>query len=412
MKVFILSCAVLILILGIRYILYFQNLKTYKVGDSFQKEATLLTEPKISSFYQTFKVDQLTIETSTYPQFHYGDTLLITGNVEDGSFQATNGKTITRLVVKNPSITLGSNSNIFITSAAYLRNRIEETFSNYLPKNEAVLLFGIVFGGSQGFSKDYYLAFQNSGVLHVIAASGMNVTMTAAFLISFFSLFLKRQIALVATLLGVFYYALLSGFQASILRASIMASVAFSAAILGRQNYGIFTLFITVFIMLLLAPQTLFDVGFLLSFTATFGIMIIKPLFDHVSLIKKTEAFSADVTTSVSAQLGSIPVMVSIFGAYSVISILTNTLVLWTIPMLMILGGIAALCAITVPFVSVIFLYLSYPLLLYFEKVVLFFGKIPMFQLDNTSVSLWIGYYLVLVSIVLFLNKRYKTHEV
>ncbi|MFI5265544.1 MAG: ComEC/Rec2 family competence protein [Candidatus Levyibacteriota bacterium] len=404
MRVLILSCTILLLILGIRYVLYFQSLKTYRVGDVLKREITLLTEPKVSSYYQTFKIDSITVEAPTYPEFHYGDTLLIQGNVEDGSFQAANGKVVSRLAIKNPQITL-QKTNFLVGSAAYFRNRIEETFNAYLPKNEAVLLFGVVFGGSQGFSQDYYQAFKNAGVLHVIAASGMNVTMVAAFLISFLSLFLKRQVALGMAASGIFYYALLSGFQASILRAGIMAGIAFGAGMLGRQNYAFFGLLLTAYIMLFIKPETMFDVGFLLSFSATFGILTVKPLLDPIWIIKKTKGFSDDITTSVSAQIGSIPVMVGAFGAYSVISILVNALVLWTIPLLMILGGIAALCAITVPFVSVVFLYLSYPLLLYFEKVVLFFGKIPMIQLDNIPIVLWIGYYLILVSIILWLKK-------
>lgn len=407
MRVLILFCFILVLILSIRYVWYFQTVKSYSVGDSVKQQVTLLSEPKISSFYQTFKLDSLSIQAPVYPEYHYGDTLEIEGTVEDGSFQAENGKIVSRLVVKNPKI-IAQKSNIFISSAAYLRRKIENTFNAYLPKNEAALLFGIVFGGTQGFDKNTQDAFRNSGVLHVVAASGMNVSMVAGFLVFSLSRFFKRQKALLIAVIGVFYYALLSGFSASIMRASIMAAVVFTAEILGRKNYAVLTLFLTAFVMLMVSPGILFDAGFLLSFTATLGIITIKPLFDQIKIIEKTKAFSDDITTSVSAQLGSIPVMAGVFGTYSAVSILTNALVLWTIPFLMILGGVAALCAITIPFVSVIFLYLCYPLLTYFERIILLFGSIPMLEVGDIPWLLPAGYYLILFSTILFIQNKAK----
>lgn len=404
MKLIILSFLVLSLLLGISYAFYFQNLKPYAVGDKLDAKVTLLADTRTSGFYQTFKVDGLTIETVKDPHYGYGDKLSILGTIEENSFQSQ-GKTVKLLVVKNPKISKLVNSNILITTAAYFRNRIQTTFSNYLPHNESALLFGIVFGGSSGFSPDLYKQFQAAGVLHVIAASGMNVSIFAGFLFTFFALFFNRRQATILSIMGIFYYALISGFSASVVRAAIMGGIVFSAALYGRRSMVIISLLMTIFVMLFVSPGILFDVGFQLSVTATFGIILIKPLFDNIGWINKTEAVSDDITTSISAQLGSVPIMVSSFSTYSFISILVNALVLWTIPFLMILGGIAALCAITLPIISVIFLYLSYPLLLYFEKIVSIFGSVSLLQIQNVPTIFWIGYYSILFSLILFVGK-------
>lgn len=411
MKLLFLCLFILASLLAIRFVFYFQNIVTYKVGDSFQAEVTLLSDPRHGDYSQTFKAHGITVQAQKYPRYGYGDKLYIQGVISDNTFETENGKTVTQLVVKDPKIQRLPNNNLFINTASFVRGRVQRTFHQYLPKNEAVLLFGIVFGGSSGFSNELYEKFQAAGVLHVIAASGMNVSIFAGFLFAIFASFLKRQHALLISITGIFYYALISGLSASVMRAAIMGSIVFAAALYGRKSWAILSLILTSFLMLFVSPGILFDVGFQLSITATLGILLVKPLFDKIQFVKKTGVVSDDITTSISAQLGSIPIMIGTFSTYSLISILVNALVLWTIPFLMILGGIAALCSITVPFVSVPFLYLAYPLLAFFEKVVVIFGNVPLLQVPSISIVFWIGYYLILFSLIGFISQKSK-HEI
>lgn len=397
-----------ILVLLFRFYIFFGSQNTQKAGDMFDQKILLLSEPKISGRFQIFRYGPVIIQTPRYPQFHYGDVVRVSGKIKAETISSNSGKKTEILMVSFPKVHLLQNPNPIIQSTAFLRKKISDTFFKTLPRNEAALLFGIVFGGSSSFDPVYYQAFRNTGVLHVIAASGMNVTMVAGFLILLLSKFMRRQWALGTGIAGIFYYALISGFQPSILRAGIMASIAFTAGILGRQNFGLYSLFITAGIMLFIKPDTLFDVGFLLSFSSTIGIMLIKPIFDSIQLVKKTQAVSDDITTTVSAQIGSLPVMVSAFSAYSVVSVFVNALVLWTVPVLMILGGIASMCAIFLPFLSFIFLYLCYPFLLYFEKIVVIFNVIPILQISNIPLVLWAGYYMLIFSILLHLRQHKK----
>ncbi len=81
-----------------------------------------------------------------------------------------------------------------------------------------------------------------------------------------------------------------------------------------------------------------------------------------------------------------------------------------TIPFLMILGGIASFSAIALPFVSFIPLYVSLPFLWIFEKIVFLFSDFPLLVLNEISPIFFLGYYLILFSIVLMIKKR-KYHE-
>lgn len=406
MKVIVLSIFILSLILSIRLYLYFQFEPRHEAGDILETEITLLEEPRILFGNQIVTWNNLRIEIPLENEVHYGDTISILGEIKENSFTSANGEEITFLVIKSAVINHLPTKNPFILSTAFIRNRVWEVFERTVPRSEAGLLYGIVFGGTQGFSSDLRESFRNTGVLHVVAASGMNVTLVSGFLFAVASRILKRRVAIIISILGIFYYALLAGFEPSIIRASLMASIAFTAAMLGRQSYSALALFLTGFVMLMISPRNVMDIGFLLSFSSTLGIIMVKPLLDSLALSKKTKGFSDDVTTTISAQIGSLPFMGAFFSSYSIISLIVNALVLWTIPLLMILGGIATVCAIVMPFITFIPLYIALPMLWYFEKMVMVFSGIPLLQFGNVPKVMWIGYYLVIFAFILKLQKK------
>ncbi len=406
MKALILATIIIFLLVSLRLVFYFYNIQEVVPGQRFEKTVTLLENTTQSFGYQVFTVGNIRIEAASYPELKYGDRLYVNGLVQKRTFLSSSKKEVDQIYIQNPEIKVLAQNNPFIYLAALLRNRVYAQFIKTLPYNEAVLLFGIVFGGSEGFSSQMRDAFRNTGVLHVVAASGMNVTMVGAFFMGFFSMLFKRKTALLLSIAGIFYYALISGLEPSILRASLMISITLLGSILGRQNYGLISLLITAAIMILFSPSIVFSVGFLLSFTSTLGILLIKPIFDSLRLLSGFKAVLDDIATSISAQLGSLPVVLGAFSAYSFISIFVNALVLWTIPFLMILGGIAALCSITLPFVSFIPLYIALPFLWFFEKVVVFFGGIPLVSFDFISPIFFVGYYLILFGLLLMYKKR------
>ncbi|HUD09572.1 MAG TPA: ComEC/Rec2 family competence protein, partial [Patescibacteria group bacterium] len=234
--------------------------------------------------------------------------------------------------------------------------------------------------------------------MHVIAASGMNVTMVSGFFFYLFSLLLRRQLAVFLSVAGIIFYDFLTGFQASIVRASIMAALAFSAQILGKQRDGLYILFLTGLVMLLWQPNYLTDVGFQLSFASTAGILVIP------RLLKRFEnGITADLITTFSAQIATLPILVSGFGVYSIWSVVVNALVLWTVPILMILGGFAAILTFIFEPLTQLLLYLCLPFLLFFEAVANFFARLSgSVSLQNVPWQLVVGYYLILGAILAF----------
>lgn len=285
------------------------------------------------------------------------------------------------------------------------KDHIRHVYSFYLGGEENNLLMGIVFGQKPDYESNKL--FATTGVLHVVAASGMNVTMLTSFVLVGLLLFLRRQYALFITAGIVILYTAMADFQPSIIRAAIMALFALGAGVVGRQNTSLLALFLAGFLMIFWSPEVMTSIGFILSFAATLGIIMLDPIFKRTIL--KSDSFE-DFRTTFSAQIATTPILLFFFGTYSPISIVSNMLVLWTIPPLMILGGIGALLGFISPILAAPFILLSLPLLSYFLNVINFLNRFAVqIELEYISWTLIAGYYLVLAGVIFWFQNRIGT---
>jgi competence protein ComEC len=414
MKALIFFVLFLLCILGARFYFFYQHQPLYTDGQQLSISTTLLSEPSKSGKYQRItarlpKGERLFINIASYPRYSYGQRLDVSGKLR---IKEVEGKTI--YTMSYPKVNIRRNDNPLISAIAPLRARILWLFATSLPQPSGNLLLGIVFGIAEGMPRRFSEALQTAGVLHVIAASGMNVTIIGGFLASLFGKVVRRQYALAITIVGIIFYAGLAGFAASIVRASIMGILVFSAQILGRQTLALYGLLLAGFLMLFYQPFLLFDTGFQLSFMATLGLIVFNPLM-QVALQKKgwviTLLGETDFLTTFIAQLATLPILLGTFGSYSPASIIVNFLVLWMIPLLMIIGGVGVIVGLIVPFVGQWIFYLSLPFLFYFESVVWFFGKSPSVYIETLSWQLIVGYYLLLTATVWILRTKIAQHK-
>lgn len=354
-----------------------------------------MSEPKVTSRGQVFSINyqnqNITVFAPLNPEVHYGDYLKISGKARSKVINGRNAISI------NANIWIENNSSIVagksLALANFFRQKIIKFYSSNLNPNEGGLLMGIVFGIKEGIPSNFMRDLKNAGVMHVIAASGMNVTMVGGFLSSVFLLFLRRQVALSFSIVGIIFYAVLAGLEPSIIRASIMGSLVFLAAILGRQMWATYSLLLTGFLMLFWNPSLVFDIGFQLSFLATCGLLFMKSMFKNPIL--------GSFQTTIFAQIATTPILIANFGTYSLWSILVNSLVLWTVPLLMVIGGVSVIISLIFEPVARLFLYFSLPLLIYFESVIGFFSSLGgIVNMGGLSWQVISGYYLILVGII------------
>lgn len=357
-------------------------------------------------FYDSlsFHIDGLRITGKAQKRLTYGDYIQVEGVLHpDGTVKQ--GKVI--VLEKNQG-------NSLIALLGNIRRSLLPIPQQFLPPREAALISGLVLGEKSKGDKEYIEALRKTGTLHIIVVSGANLTMVAGFFLQ-----LKRYIgirpAIAASILVVWFYALLTGGQAPVIRAAIMVSLAFSAKILGRQQWQLYSLLLAGTLMLLLKPMLYTEISFQLSFAATLGIILFAQRFYNyfanakIVFGKRVKhlpfSLAENLSTTLAAQLLVIPLILYHFHEISLLSPLVNILVLPVVFYLTILGAILLFVGY---FSHVLGTLIGLQILLpatYFSSVVLLFAKIPfvstkLFGFDGFFVAIY--YLYIFASLTLF----------
>ncbi len=392
----------LVLILGIRLYLHSVHPAKYQPNTHVEITGIIWNEPQRYGQIQKVKVDDVVFVLPEYPRYEYGQKLSLSGILEENTFTSKSGEEVTELVVNNPEIRKVS-TPIIIGQAAWMRSRIITVLTRVLPVDEAALLLGVTLGVRTEFSDELLDTFTQTGILHVVAASGSNVAIVAGVMLFSLERVTKRKISILSTGAAILWYALLAGFDPAIIRASLMAVIALTAQLLGRQRISYFILLLTIWIMVMVSPDIWKNVGFLLSVSATGGIITLKPYFDH--LFRRAGFIKDDLGTTIAAQWGSLPILVGTFGNFAPLSLIVNLAVLWVVPLIMILGLLSSFGAIIYPSLAMPFAYMAYPFLFFFLAVV----KASSYFVESISIIklsplISISYYFISISIILYLK--------
>lgn len=286
------------------------------------------------------------------------------------------------------------------------RKILVQKTKDFLPSPKSELLSGILLGEKQNLPFDLRLALRDTSTLHIVVASGQNLTILAGFIMHLAGL-LTRRAAIFLTLLLVGAYTVLTGAQVPIIRAAVMAIFSYLAQIYGRENDGLRALIITASLFLLLNPAWVYDLSFQLSFLATFGVVVVASILDR--FLKALPNFiRGNLSVTIGAQLMVLPVIASNFHQLSLVSVFANLLVLWIIPYIMGVGFLFLILGIVWPFVGQILSVGLNIMLTYFIYVVQFFSSLPFAweYVGEMSWLVWTGYYLIIVSILLSLKKK------
>ena len=250
-----------------------------------------------------------------------------------------------------------------------LRQKLVLFYQRALPEPHASLVAGVTIGSKASIPKEFWESLKRSGTAHVVVASGMNVTLVASFLLGLLVLLVPRKRAVPLALSGVWLYALLSGFDAPIIRAGVMGSIALAAQEFGRLNFAWRALVLSAGMMLLIWPTWLTDLGFILSFLATASLLLFEKKIAKL-LRKVPSILREDLSTSLAAQIGVAPILFISFGQFNLLSPIINALVLWTIVPITVIGMAAGLVGLIIEPLGKWILYLVYPLTSWFVWIV------------------------------------------
>ena len=298
------------------------------------------------------------------------------------------------------------------------REKVINIHSNYMQSPNLEILGGIVFGDDAvNPPQNIKQSFINSGLLHILAASGMNVGFIATFfflILKFFKLNFKLNT--IICILAVLTYMLMTGLGASVLRAGIMLIFVLAGKLINRDANNISLLSFVAFLMLLINPMYLNDVGFQLSFVVTFGLLLTIPYL-FKSKYKIINWCIGTVMIPIIAQLWVIPIQIFYFNNISIYSVFANIM---SVPILSIIsfgGFISSVLAVIAPISHIIcklFDMILNPLITILVNISDFWGNLPNSTYHTTHpnpVQILIYYAIITIITQLFNKDFFKIYS-
>ncbi len=243
-----------------------------------------------------------------------------------------------------------------------IKNFSLQTIEAHINEPESSLIGPVLFGGQNAVDDDIFQNFRRTGLTHIMAVSGFNVGILAlGFGYIFFALGLRRRLVFILTALSIIAYVILVGAPAYAVRAGIMSIIILAALAIGRVPRITNVVVLAAAGSLAVNPLLLTaDIGWQLSFLAVLGLIylypLLKKLFDYINP-KKIGLLSDMIAATLAAQLATTPITLYNFGQISIISLLSNILVVWTISFLTTVSALALpIAALIPPFGDIVFL--------------------------------------------------------
>lgn len=378
------------------------------------------------------KINGKTLVTLSEPngdfsKFNIGDTYRITGKLR-APFRATNpsqfdySKYLRNFSVyttfyadKADSVEVTAKLSPkwkFLQGLNNIRNRILSTHARYLKSPNLEILGGIVFGDDAVAPPDYIkTSFINSGLLHILAASGMNV----AFIYGFWYFILRRlrapyKFTVISGMGVVILYTLMTGLGPSVIRAALMLLFILIGKLIDRDAHSISLLSLVASLMLLYNPAYINDVGFQLSFLVTFGILttanaVLKKFQDS----KIPDWLTAGILIPIVSQIWVAPIQMFYFNTFSTYSVLANVSIMPFLSIISFGGFVSSVLAIFTPVAKYVCFASDFILKYLLDALVWisnFYSNIPHSLLTTTHPS--IGQILIYYSAILLITYMLK----
>ncbi len=372
------------------------------------------------------------VTTLKYHDYHYGDVLQITGKLESTpqldspSYQGYLARQGIYSVTNYPSIQIldtgrGMKPLAWIYS---LRNRLSQSLVRAMPEPQASLAQGILLGIRGNIPYSLNQAFSRTGTTHVLAISGINITIVIGMLLAAgIWLFGKRySIYIWLALILIWFYALLTGMNPPVVRGAIMGSIFLIAELLGRPNSALTALTFAAAIMVGLEPQVLWDASFQLSFLAMAGLILISPYLQawgssrmnvsrNPSFVASLGSFAVtSFAITLAATIVTWPLIAYHFHVVSLVGLPATFFSVIALPAIIITSALVAVVGLFLPPVAWVLGWISWLCISYFTIVVRTFDALPLSSIRLEDIQMWHLwiYYTVLAAAIAAIYYRHQ----
>lgn len=292
-----------------------------------------------------------------------------------------------------------------------LRREIESRVLSKLPNEYGGTAVALLLGDKTYISDETQNLLYETGVAPVFAVSGFHLSVWIMGLYEFLRQIQvrKRTGSAICIAMTVLFMAL-TGFSPSVCRSGLMMLLFLAGNLTYRRTDSLNSLGFAALVLCCINPFIVANTGFLMSFSATLGIVTLNPLAEKYITPKIKYALlkgiAGAVIVSVCAVLGSLPVMVIRLEYVAVFSVITNLLVTYMAAVCMILAGITTVL-FKISFLSDFTAFISGIAAKYILFIVRLFGKIPVKSVSTADIF-WKGGMIVCLAVILFSISAFK----
>lgn len=348
------------------------------------------------------------------------DTINFVGtlNVNSTDYYKTKGYYLRIKITDNKNCKVTKATSHSVKYYPYkLREKLVTVIDSYMDSDNSGICSAIGFGERNYLTDNVKDHFKKAGMSHLLVVSGMHMSVVAMiFLFIFKRLLRKKFIYCPLTILLILFYMILTGLSFSVLRSSIMVIIMLLGIMISRQSDSLNSLGISALVILLFNPYSAGDVGLLLSFGSTMGIILFsRPI--RIFLVEKLKFHKRIlirildlIAITLSACTFSTPILILFFKRISLVQILSNLLISPVFEFLLIvvmIGGVLGLTGIAVLYSP--FLFVADKLATYIRWVASTTSKLPFSYISTNKVFVYVflGMCFTMICIVVLL-KNYK----
>jgi competence protein ComEC len=422
------------------------SLRFYNDTGIVEIQGTVAEEPDIRDNYclLTFSASEVTvrgeekevsgtalIRVPRYPAYRYGDVLNVSGQLEtppqyeDFDYKAYLERQGIYSIIYYPVVEILDRGQGFkpLQWIYSLRERLSASLATALPEPQGSLAQAILLGLRGNIPDSLQEAFSRTGTAHLLAISGLHMSIIIAILLSLGVLIFGRQRSLYIWLpLGLTWlYTLLAGMHPPVVRAAIMGSLFLLAEYLGRQRSAIIALAFAAAVMVGIQPKLLWTVSFQLSFLAMAGLILLYPYFqawgrqgiarifgDREALVTTGGMISDLFAVSLAATAAVAPLIAYNFGIVSLVGLPATLLSLPSLPFIIVTSALVAFVGLLASIAAQILGWVAWLFLSYLLVVVQGFNALPHASLEVTAISTWHiwAYYAILAGVIASLHHR------
>ncbi len=404
------------------------------VGERVTIEGIIVREPEVRERSMHLYVRDIATEEKIlvigdrFQAFNYGDRIRVVGELTvPEPFETEYGRTFNypgylrargvEYMVTYPKVERieTGQGNWFLERLFSGKQKFMTSLESGLSEPSAGLSEGILLGAKRALGADLEEAFRSVGIIHIVVLSGYNVMIVAEAVMRLLSWAFRPRMRMLIGIGIIMSFAILVGLGATVVRASIMATLVLIARTVGRQYAVMRALILTGVGMILINPYLLaFDPGFQLSFLATLGLILIAPVIERRLIRVPTRLGIREfLTATLSTQIFILPFLVFLVGTFSVVSVIVNVLVLPMVPIAMFLSFIAGIAGLLSDFLGVLAAFPAYISLMYIVVVAEQFSRLSFASFSLPSFSFWIVCvtYLFIASTLIWLYKKQETQD-